>query len=56
LLLQKRPKWQNDESRTQLTTLCWTSVTQVLVGGPEVLTDIAMPTNFGTQFVITGFV
>jgi len=28
---------------------------EVLVGGPEVLTDVAMPTNFGTQFVITGF-
>ena len=25
-------------------------------GGPAVLTDVAMATNFGTQFAITGFV
>jgi len=25
-------------------------------GGPEVLRDVAMATNFGTQFVINGFV
>ena len=24
-------------------------------GGPEVLRDVAMATNFGTQFAITGF-
>jgi len=28
----------------------------VLDGGPEVPRDIAMVTNFGTQFAITGFV
>jgi len=28
----------------------------VFDGGPEVLKDIAMATNFGTQFAITGFV
>jgi len=28
----------------------------VLDGGPAVLRDIAMATNFGTQFAITGFV
>jgi len=28
----------------------------VLVGGPEMLRDVAMTTNFGTQFAITGFV
>jgi len=27
----------------------------VFDGGPEVLKDIAMATNFGTQFAITGF-
>jgi len=27
----------------------------VLDGGPEVLRDVAMVTNFGTQFAITGF-
>ena len=25
-------------------------------GGPEMLRDVAMATNFGTQFAITGFV
>ena len=29
---------------------------RVLDGGPEVLRDVAMATNFGTQFAITGFV
>jgi len=28
----------------------------VLDGGPAVLRDVAMPTSFGTQFAITGFV
>jgi len=28
----------------------------VLDGGPAVLRDVAMATNFGTQFAITGFV
>jgi len=28
----------------------------VLDAGPEVLKDVAMATNFGTQFAITGFV
>jgi len=28
----------------------------VLDGGPEVLRDIAMAINFGTQFAVTGFV
>jgi len=28
----------------------------VLDGGPEVLRDVAMAINFGTQFAITGFV
>jgi len=28
----------------------------VLDGGPEVLRDVAMATNFVTQFAITGFV
>ena len=28
----------------------------VLDGGPEVLRDVAMATNFGTQFAIIGFV
>jgi len=28
----------------------------VLDGGPEVLRDVAMATNFGTLFAITGFV
>jgi len=28
----------------------------VLDRGPEVLRDIAMATNFGTQFAVTGFV
>jgi len=28
----------------------------VLDGGPEVLRDVAIATNFGTQFSITGFV
>ena len=28
----------------------------MLDGGPEVLGDVAMATNFGTQFPITGFV
>jgi len=28
----------------------------MLDGGPEVLRDIAMATNFRTQFAITGFV
>jgi len=28
----------------------------VLDGGPEVPRDVAMATNFGTQFAITGFV
>jgi len=28
----------------------------VLDGGPAVLRDVAMATNFGMQFVITGFV
>jgi len=28
----------------------------VLDGGPEVLRDVAMATNFGTHFAITGFV
>ena len=28
----------------------------MLVGGPEMLRDVAMATNFGTQFAITGFV
>ena len=27
----------------------------VLDGGPEALRDVAMATNFGTQFAITGF-
>jgi len=27
----------------------------VLDGGPEVLRDVAMATNFGTQLAITGF-
>jgi len=27
----------------------------VLDGGPAVLRDVAMATNFGMQFVITGF-
>jgi len=27
----------------------------VLDGGPAVLRDVAMATNFGTQFAITGF-
>jgi len=29
---------------------------RVLDGGPAVLKDVAMATNFVTQFVITGFV
>ena len=29
---------------------------RVLGGGPEVPRDVAMATNFGTQFAITGFV
>jgi len=29
---------------------------QVFDGGPEMLRDVAMATDFGTQFVITGFV
>jgi len=29
---------------------------RVLDGGPEMLRDISMATNFGTQFAITGFV
>ena len=29
---------------------------RVLDGGPEVLRDVAMATNFGTQFAITVFV
>ena len=29
---------------------------QVLDGGPAVLRDVAITTNFGTQFAITGFV
>ena len=28
----------------------------VLVGGPQVLRDVGMAPNFGTQFAITGFV
>ena len=28
----------------------------MLDGGPAVLRDVAMATNFGTQFAITGFV
>jgi len=28
----------------------------VLDGGPAVLRDVAMATNFGTQFAITGFI
>ena len=28
----------------------------LLDGSPEVLRDVAMATNFGTQFAITGFV
>jgi len=28
----------------------------VLNGGPEVLRDVAMATNFGMQFAFTGFV
>jgi len=28
----------------------------VLDGSPGVLTDVALATNFGTQFAITGFV
>ena len=28
----------------------------VLHGGPEVLRDVAMATNFGTEFAVTGFV
>jgi len=28
----------------------------VLDGGPEVLRDVAMATNFGTKIAITGFV
>ena len=28
----------------------------MLDGGPEVLRDVAMATNFGTQFAMTGFV
>jgi len=28
----------------------------VLDGGPEVLREVAMATNFGMQFAITGFV
>ena len=28
----------------------------MLDGGPEVLRDVAMATNFGTQFAIIGFV
>jgi len=28
----------------------------VLDGGPEVLMDVAMAINYGTQFAITGFV
>ena len=35
--------------------LVW-AVGIVLDGGPEVLGDAAMATNFGTQFAITGFV
>jgi len=27
----------------------------MLDGGPQVLRDVAMVTNFGTQFAITGF-
>ena len=29
---------------------------RVLDGGPKVLKDVAIATNFGTQFVIAGFV
>ena len=29
---------------------------RVLDGGPEVLRDVAVATNFGTLFAITGFV
>jgi len=28
----------------------------VLDGGPEVLRDVSMATNFGTQFAVTDFV
>ena len=28
----------------------------MLDGGPAVLRDVAMATNFGTQFAITGFI
>jgi len=32
----------------------WMSPRIVLDGSPEVLRDVAMATNFGTQFAITG--
>ena len=37
----------------------WTQMgprNHVLDGSPQVLTDVAMATNFGTQFAVTGFV
>ena len=51
-----REDWQ--WASEQLIKFCWRSGCRnnVLDGGPAVLRDIAMATNFGTQFLITGFV
>jgi len=43
--------------RKQLNRSRWMgSRNHVLAGGPVVLRDVAMATNFGTQFAIIGFV
>jgi len=50
--VQKRP----NRSRCRLGCGLGWVVGVVLDGGPEVLRDIAMATNFGMQFAIIGFV
>ena len=47
-------KWLN-RSRCRLGYGLGWAVGIVLDGGPAVLKVVAMATNFGTQFVITGF-
>ena len=45
--------------KVKVKVTCWKTqfaYTQVLYGSPQVLTDVAMATNFGTKIAITGFV
>jgi len=48
-------KWMN-QLRCRLGCRLGWAQEIMLDGGPEVLSDVAMATKFGTQFAITGFV